>query len=232
MKAMIITDFISMKNMLKQTALLWIVLLLALSVVAFNSSVYTLYAGPLEATMIMQGFMLGEEKGKWVGARLALPLSRSQVVMGRYASLAIIAVGATLLAAFVHLFVGAVDFAFPAVAEIAYRHVEPDLSTLVVFMGGSIALSLLLMGVSLPFIARFESVKGITYAFAAIDFALMVGMMVAINPSSGLFVNGVAAFTTGPANALLLAVGLAAAGCALYVASATIAVRLYSKREF
>lgn len=232
MKAMILTDLFTLKKQLLQTGAAWAAVLLAISIVMFNSPVYILYVGPLEALMVMQGLMLDEEKGAWAGTRLALPLSRSQIIGGRYASLAIVVVGAVALAALIYVFVAVLSFAFPAVGGIARFQMAFDASTLILCIGLAIALALVVLGLTLPLIARFKSVNGMRYALAGVNFLFLIGIMIAMNPSTGLFAPGALALPNSPGGIPLLAAALVVMGSAFYVASATIAIRLYNKRDF
>ena len=84
----------------------------------------------------------------------------------------------------------------------------------------------------MPLIARFKSVNGMRYALAAVNFLFLIGIMVAMNPSTGLFASGAPALAGGPGSIVLLAAALVVMGGAFYVASATIAIRLYNKRDF
>lgn len=232
MKAMIMTDLYTLKKQLVQTGAAWAAVLLVISIVMFNSPIYILYVGPLEALMVMQGLMLDEEKGAWAGSRLALPLSRSQIITGRYASLAIVVVGAIALAAIIYLLVAILGFVFPTIGEIARFQMAFDASTMILCIGLAFALALITLGLTLPLIARFKSVNGMRYALAAVNFLFLIGIMVAMNPSTGLFASGTPALAGGPGSIVLLAAALVVMGGAFYVASATIAIRLYNKRDF
>lgn len=96
MKAMIVSDFAVLRSALLQ--LLGICAIIAL----FMGYVMGAWAPRLPAAMVpfMGLFSLAayDEQNNWERFRLTLPLTRRQVVFGRYASIALLTVGSLALA--------------------------------------------------------------------------------------------------------------------------------------
>lgn len=230
MKAMILSDLAIMKRpILRYTALLLAVVAVSLVFVS-NTPLILLYVGPIQAFAAVQYLMMEAEKSGWEGVRLALPLSRAQVIAGRYASLALVAGGTILLAALLYVLATALEFAFPALGGLAPFSAPFDASLLALGIGGAVAVTLFLLGAMLPILTRMSATTGMRWALVALMLALMLGLQAFFK--SGLFSNGALMPTASHGQVLLLAVGFAALGATFYAASATIAVRLYEQRDF
>lgn len=230
MKPMVVTDLLSIKDLLVRSTGPTLLAIAVIWLVMSNTPLVILFVGPLEAFMAVQVLMIETDKNGWEASRLALPLSRDTVVKGRYASLALIATASTLLGALLYLLMIAVGFVVPAIGNFVHFPVPFDASTLLLSVGGSIGISLVALGILLPFCAGTTSVNGPRYGLFATMIAFMFGLQLFF--SSGAFSRETLAIDATVGQASLLALGLVVAGCAFYVASETIAVRLYNKRDF
>ncbi len=239
MRAMILSDLLTVRNMLLQ--LLGICIVVGLVMCYAMETV----AGGMTAIAAMTPFTylfslaaLDEQNG-WERFRLALPISRRHVVFGRYVSLFVVAIGAALFAV-------ALGLAVSVVAE-ALADGQPDsvltalsftenpplallgstcLGVLVIFVGTTVAL---------PLIARFGMTRAVRIAPLVVIFALALGIgLFGDNvPLIGFFSDIDAWIAAGDYAKIAGAVGIVfAATMALYAASALLSAKLYESREF
>lgn len=113
MKAMIVSDFAVLRSALLQ--LLGICLVIALFMGYVMGAVGT--AAAIAAMIPFTGlFSLAayDEQNNWERFRLTLPLTRRQVVFGRYASIALLTVGSLALALVLGLGIAALAGLLPA----------------------------------------------------------------------------------------------------------------------
>ena len=230
MKAMIISDLITLKKQMVQSTAFLTIAVLAISLMTGGSPLVLLYVAPIMATIALQCLQQEEGKAGWERSRLAMPLSRKQVIAGRYASLAIVVVASTVLGAAVCLATAGVFYATPTLAQFAVHPLPADAATFALAFGGVVGGTLILLGLLLPFIARFGAVDGMRYAPGLVLTAVMLAYLALF--SSGMLQNGSLPQPDSFTAALVLALGLTAMGAAFYVASSTIALRLYNQRDF
>ena len=230
MKAMIASDLLMLKKSMVQSAVLLAIAVLAISLMTGGSPLTLLYVTPIIAFIALQYFQQEAGKAGWEQSRLAMPLSRGQVITGRYASLAIVVAASTVLGAMICLAAGGVLVAIPAFAQFAIHPLPADAPTFALVFGGVIGSTLILLGLLLPFVAHFGAVDGMRYAPGLVLSAVMLGYFGLF--SSGILQNGTLPLPDSFAAALVLSLGLLAMGATFYLASATIAIRLYNKRDF
>ena len=97
MKAMFLSDVIAVRKYLKQQTI--IAFVVGIFVAAMSGSLYAIppFIGFMIAFSISFTVIALDEASNWQGFRLALPLSRADVVRGRYASLLALTCYSTLL---------------------------------------------------------------------------------------------------------------------------------------
>ena len=218
MKAMIVSDFAVLRSVLLQ--LLGICLVIALFMGYVMGAVGT--AAAIAAMVPFTGlFSLAayDEQNNWERFRLTLPLTRRQVVFGRYASIALLTVGSLALALVLGLGIAALAGLLPA---------EWLGSTV-----GGVSVVAIAMAVAMPVITRFGMTKAAR--IVPIIVVLIVTFAVAFF-GNGVQLTGALAdlvqwLDTGN-NYLFLAAALAVVVALIYVASAFVAAKLYEKREF
>lgn len=234
MKTMIVSDFAALRSALLQ--LLGICLVIGLFMSYTMGGVGTSAAiGAMVPFMCLFSLAAVDEQNGWERFRLTLPITRRQVVFGRYASVAIATVFALVLALGLAFLLLAVVSLLPAawVPE-SLAPAENPPAAIVGSTAGSVGIIMVAMAVALPLIMRF----GMTKAARIVPLIVVVVIAgcVSFFDADFLFANGmvrdlVTWLDTG-SNYLVAAVGTLAAAAVLYGASAPIAAKLYERREF
>lgn len=235
MKAMIVTDFCTLRN-----ALLQLVAICAVIAVFMGWAMGSVIAAAA-AIAAMIPFMLlfslaaTDEQNGWERFRLTLPLTRRQVVFGRYASLGIISVGTIAFSlALAFLILGIAGLLPAGVAPESLTIAENPPAAIVGSVVGGVCVVMVGMAAALPLVMRF----GMTRATRIVPMIVVVVLAAGfgffgsgINVDGGLLADLVLWLDTG-SNYLFLAAALVVAVALVYVASALVAAKLYEKREF
>lgn len=235
MKAMILSDLIIMRKYLAQQSAIGLALGILLAFVMENPYVVSpLISVTVGGTCAFTVLALDERDG-WERYRLALPISRANVVSGRYASLAIaVAVGlvvglvASLTATMLASTFMAMGYDFDGVRALG-EGIDSGAYALSASMG--LLFITVALAVTLPLAMRSGMMKAVRFIPMLIAL-VMIFVSTAIGSNGARFVaeslDGIFADPNGPA---MLAAASAAASIALYAASAAIAARLYEARE-
>lgn len=229
MKAMIVSDFAVLRSAILQ--LLGICAIIAL----FMGYAMGTLVGGAAAIAAMPPFMLlfslaaTDEQNGWERFRLTLPLTRRQVVFGRYASLALVAIGTIVFAL-------ALSFLLLGVISCMPAGTLPEGLTPAALVGsvvGAVGVITLGMAVTLPLVFRFGMTRATRFVPVVVVIAIACGIGffdAGIQPT-GVLADLVQWLDTG-SNYLFLAAALVAVVALIYVASAFVAAKLYEKREF
>lgn len=241
MKAMVFSDLITMKRNLLQ--LMGICVFVALFISVGTETLVTTGACVAAMIPIMYLFSIAayDEMNKWEVFRLTLPLSRIQVVAGRYVSFLLVALASCVAGIVLCLLIGLVA---GAVASSAGEDAQGMLYTLSMLalddtgieaaVGGCIggfAVVVIMAAASLPFIMKFgmmKAVRIIPLAIAALLF-LFVTLFVGDGPFAYLLPD-MTQWLDGVGLHVLLA-GLVAVVAVLFAVSFLAAARLYARRE-
>lgn len=235
MKAMIVTDFYTLRNALLQ--LVGICLVIAV----FMGWAMGSLVGAAAAIAAMVPFMLlfslaaTDEQNGWERFRLTLPLTRRQVVFGRYASLGLAtAVTVVFTLALSFLILGIAGLMPAGVVPEGFTLTENPPAALVGSVVGGISMVMMGMAVALPLLMRFGMTRAtrIVPMIVVVLFAAGFGFFGSdVTTDGGLLANLVLWLDTGN-NYLFLAAAMVIAVALIYVASAAVAAKLYEKREF
>lgn len=176
-----------------------------------------------------------DDNGGWGSFRLALPLSRAQVVLGRYASLLLVALASGLVLFGLGAAVWMVASSAPGDFAVALCG-SVGLGGLAAGVCVALSCALAACAVALPLFVRFGLSKGVRFVplFVAIAFAFgMAAMSSSGSPLEGTSwgIGFIQWLDAGEVHFLVAAVVVLAGVLLLYAASAFVAVRLYSKRE-
>lgn len=235
MKAMILSDLIIMREYLAQQSAIGLALGVLLAFVTENPYIVSpLISVTVGGTCAITVLALDERNG-WERYRIAMPISRANVVYGRYASLAIAVAVGLVVGLVASLAAMALASAFMAMGydvdgvRALGEGIDPGAYTLSASMG--LLLITVALAVTLPLAMRSGMTKAVR--FIPMLIALVVILVSAAIGSNGTrlvaeFLDGIFADPSGPT---MLAVASAAASIALYAASAAIAARLYEARE-
>ncbi|MFR1639385.1 MAG: ABC-2 transporter permease [Eggerthellaceae bacterium] len=178
--------------------------------------------------------LLRDQRRDWVAFRQALPLSRANVVAGRYASIAIVVAGCVALSVAAYTTACIVNAVVPGLPLVRHFAVGFDAAGVVSFAAGTFALTIAMFSVLLPFMFADSHRKLASYIPFAFMLALMGWIYIfrsmnfdAFLPLVGRIV--VAAQSLG--GALVVGGCVTAAALALYVVSERAAVRGYATRD-
>ncbi|MEI3377155.1 MAG: ABC-2 transporter permease [Coriobacteriales bacterium] len=231
MKAMVFSDLITSKG--SALALLGITALVAVFISIPTGTLY----GTIGACAAMIPFIYlfticaYDELNGWERYRLTLPISRRQVVYGRYASMLIICACSLVLAVALGLAIG-------LVAELLPESIVPDglrLSNIGVgeVVGTALltqVVILLVATLTLPFIMRYGMTKATRIAPMLLIFVISGGMVLLSNTPIAVhaeaFLGGLEMW-----GMVLLAAVIVVVVLGLYALSALIAAHLYEHRE-
>lgn len=239
MKTMLVSDLLVARNLLLQLLGICIVVGLVMCY-AMETTVGGIAAVAAMAPLIYLFTMAGlDEQNNWERFRLTLPMSRRQVVLGRYLSLFVVSVATTAIAFLAGVLIAAAAEALAdgqpdnrfTLLSFAFNPPEALLASVV----ASALVILLSSSIALPLIARF----GMTRAARFVPLAFVILIAAAI----GFFGDNVAAFdilanldaAIDAGDWSILGTGIAAISAAaliIYIVSALIAVKLYEQREF
>ena len=239
MKVMLKTDFLVARSMLAQLAVICV----------FVGAVMCYFMGSTvagcAAIAAMVPFMylfsaaaLDEQNG-WERFRLTLPLSRRQVIFGRYASVFVVTLSVAIFAALLGLAIAYVaGILAPWQPDLHFEklvlHAAPPAA---IFASTFLCSFVILCGsaVALPLIARFGMSKATRIAplIVVIFLAFGVGFLGSAETSFD-FMNIIEQWVTAGdlGNLALLFAAVYLVGLILYIISAFIAVKLYEQRQF
>ncbi|MEG0015930.1 MAG: ABC-2 transporter permease [Gordonibacter sp.] len=232
MKAMLWSDLLVAKKYFVQQILLCLVVAVFVCIMTSN-----LYVG-MPLASVMMPFSLAftlfalDERGNWEQFRLALPLSRTDIILGRYASLAVLALIGLVLGALILGLVVAAATLFPSIPQLAGLLTTLSWQGIVLVAAISIVIILAMFSLTMPLVSRF----GMTKAVRFVPLLAVVGIMVVFslggNDEMSVFATNLANLLATPGGTLAVAGIVLAAGLALYALSGVLSVRLYAKRQF
>lgn len=235
MRKMMSLDFIVMRSAAPAVAITSVIVVVAL-VVGMRSLLSPLAAVAAMVPLLMFTTLGAyDDNGGWGSFRLALPLSRAQVVAGRYASLLLAALASGLV-----LFgLGAAVWAVASFASGEFAAGLRDFVGLAGLAAGvcaALSCALVACAVALPLFVRFGLSKGVRFVPLIVAIAFAFGMAV-VSSSGSPFestswgIGLIQWLDGGEAHLLVAAAVVLAASLLVYAASALVAVRLYARRE-
>lgn len=234
MKTMMLADFLGLAKSLRKNVALWALLATGVCLVGGNATPVILLTGFPMSNMVLMPALMRDQRRDWVAFRQALPLSRADVVKGRYASIAIVVAGCVALGVGAYAaacFLNAVVPGLPLMQHFTQGFDAPEA---VSFAAGTFALTIAMFSAVLPFMfadscrklasyipfAFMLALMGWIYLFRSIDFDAflpIVGQVIATSQTLG--------------GSLLVAACTVAAALALYAVSGYAALRGYRRRD-
>ena len=195
------------------------------------------------ALSVVNRLMAYDEQNNWQAFRQALPLSRGQVVCGRYVTVALcvfasllVGIAVTLLT---DLVISVVVSMHPGLqlnswSELLDLSLRPwDLLGLLAACGAAgVAVSLFGLALTLPFMFRFGFTKGARYiplVFVALSLLVFLGME-GIS-SSGFDPASLAPLLENTGTIVGISLGVALVSLVVYGLSCLVSLRLYTTRE-
>lgn len=234
MRIMMLADFLALAKSLSKWALLYALLALGICLVFGSTPALILLLGfPLSHTVLATMLMRDRDRG-WNAFRQALPLSRADVVKGRYATTALVVSGCVALGAAAYAASCTLNAVVPGLPLIGHFAQGFDVPGLVSFIAVTFALTLTAFGLSLPFLFSDSHRKAINYVPLAFVLAIFAWIYVfrsvdfePILPAVGEVLG--ATQTLG--GSLLVGACAITAALALYVVSERVALRVYAPRD-
>lgn len=234
---MFLMDFVTTKKLLKRYLLLLLGMGGVVALIMGSHPGIIPYFGVLLTISVAQALALYDGQRGWDRFRLVMPLTRADVVLGRYAFLAAIALVGTLVGAAVYLALTLAVQAVPAYAELTLSPNGFDAVGLTWSVAVSLALALVVGGVMLPAFLHFGMANGVRYAMAL----LMLASVLAINPIINVWIKPeaapqvlreIASLAASPESFIAAAGILVVAAFALYAASCAGSLAICRRRDF
>ena len=223
MKAMVVSDFMIAKKYLIQQLITASIVGVFIAIMLETPYVVAPAVGVMIPFSLSIVILSLDERADWQQFRLALPLTRADIIRGRYASLALISLAGV---------VGGLLVTFLLVA-LAHASLLVDYSWQAIAFAcvASLVIILLMLSLIMPLFSRFGMTKGVRYLPLVVVFAVVIGFQVGGNSAPAEFLSNVSDLLETPAGTAAVAAGTLAVVAALYAASAALSVKLYAKRE-
>ncbi|MEY8460290.1 ABC-2 transporter permease [Eggerthellaceae bacterium 24-137] len=234
MKTMIVSDFAILRPTLIQLAGICAVVALAMGYATGSVASGAAAIAAMTPFMLLFSLAAIDEQGGWERFRLTLPITRRQVVFGRYATLGTIALGTIAFALALSFGVLAVLALLPAaIVPEGLAPAENPPAAIIGGVVGGVCVIMVGMAVALPLIMRFGMTKAtrIVPAVVVIFLALGVGFFGSGIQPTGVLADFVQWLDAG-SNYLVAAALITLAATAVYVVSALVAAKLYERRAF
>lgn len=238
MKAMMMSDLISIKTYLISQTIMAVIIAVFMTLVMGNIYVIMPVIGCIISFSLIFTLIAYDERNGWERFRLTLPLSRTQVLGGRYASALVV----SLLGALTGLLVSvaciivlpALPESVPVNQELMAQIGTIEWQGLILTFAAPIVLSLLLLAVTLPIAAKFGMTKAVRY-IPLVFFFVFMGVMLAVQQLGATppaFIMDFLVWVQQPEGTLIAAAAVLALTLALYAASFFVANKLYAAHEF
>lgn len=252
MKAMLISDLIIMRRNLLQMLMTCLIVVLVISL-AMNNTLAPIGGCfgamiPLLYLFTIAGY---DEMNEWQGFKLTLPASRKDIIIGRYASLFVVALASILIGIAISYVVGGIASVIGtqngAKFDNVWNHTSPAgtlLSTMTlasnppeIILGSSIGgatMALFISAITLPLIAK----MGLTKSVRFVPIVVVVIFLIAFASfdEGGPFASYVPDFFqwlfTNSNAVIYLIAGLGIGSLILFAVSMFLAIKLYEHREF
>lgn len=237
MKAMILSDLLTVKKYLKQQALLYTIIVAALSIFMGNIAMIVPFLGVMMPFSLAFTLLAYDERNNWEQFRLALPLSRKNVITGRYASLAIVLLFGIALGLAACLVVVGISTLVPGIPEMFGLTAGFSAQEIILSSVAPIGIICIMLAITMPLIARFGMTKAVRYVpvFFLVIILLGVGsgQVFTFDYTAAMpFLSALASMLETIPGTLAIAGIVVAIGAVIYTLSCLLSIKLYQKREF
>lgn len=232
MKAMIASDMLIAKKYFLQQILICLAVAIFVSIMTSN-----IYVG-VPVASVMLPFSLAftllalDERDNWQQFRLALPLSRTHVIFGRYVSLVILAAVGLSLGLMVLGLLFLVATLLPSVPQLTNITSAFSWQFTGLISAISIAIILFMFTITLPLTSRFGMTKAVRFIPLVVVFGIMFAFTFGENSNLPEFATNLATWVQTPAGAVGMMGIILGVSFGLYALSAALSAALYAKREF
>ncbi|WP_101723403.1 ABC-2 transporter permease [Eggerthella timonensis] len=231
MKAMIMSDLLIAKKYLVQQLGIAIVVGIFICIMIGNLYIVTPAVGVMIPFSLIIMILSLDERANWQQFRLALPISRGDVIRGRYVSfllLALLGIAVGLLTAFLVIVAAQL---MPNVPQLADLMANFSWQALLMVSVAGISIILVMLAIVMPLFSRFGMTKAVRYLPLLIIFGVWIAFTLPQNGPPPAFVLDVLNLLETPAGTVAVAAGILAIVAVAYVISAIISTGLYKKRE-
>lgn len=234
MKTMLQFDFLILKKSLIKNVVLWALYATGVCLVAGGVPLIILLVGFPMSHMVLMPMLMRDQNRTWFAFRQALPFSRADVVAGRYASVALVALGCMATGMLSYVLACTLGPLIPGLPLLGHFSFDFNTPVAVAMVGATLTLTLIMYALVLPFMLAGTYRKAATYIPFAFMLAIFAGIFslstvdyTALLPIISIISS--AAQSTGGACAV--AGCFVAASCAFYLASERVAARAYQTRD-
>lgn len=231
MNAVIWSDYITCKTMLRQQLIVAAIVALAVSIPTGSVIVVCPTVAVAMTMSAAVSVVALDERNGWEGFRSCMPLSRRDIIWGRMGFIALLALASVLLGLALSVAISAaVQLVGPAAgldpAGYGYEGLDLIFTACIAVLVLAFAL-----GVTMPLIARFGMTGAVRFV-SLVWVALFIVGFIAIDrtPLGSALASGLdALMSSAPWLACLLVLAVAAA---VYLVGSAVSAKLYQRREF
>ena len=233
MKTMLMFDLLTAKKIAMSQMVLGVVVSLVIAV----STQTPMTIMPIMALMLAYsvGFTLVayDERNDWERFRLTLPLSRADIIRGRYGTFVIMTLVGLVVGALLTAIVYGLAQAMPDAPILSALSEPLGWQVLLAMAVASVAGSLMLWLIALPLVARFGMTKAVRFIPLAFIIFLPIGTVLAQKAGPPpAFVVDLVTWAVTSEGTIVLALAVLAFVAVLSALSCLLSVKLYEKREF
>lgn len=233
MKTMLMFDLLTGKKYLLSQLVTGMIV--AVLIGTFMGNVYTalvLLTVLIPFTLVFTIISL-DERNNWQSLRLTLPLSRTDIVLGRYASALLFTICGLVLGFVAVGIVFALSLVLPEVVSFEDMMGDFGWQPLVLVSVGGLGMMLIMLSIILPMTTRFGMTKAVRYVPLLFLLFIPLGYVADLTGfASQQFVLDFVNWVKLPEGSLQLTALVAVATCAIYAVSGAISLKLYEHREF
>lgn len=233
MKTMLMFDLLTGKKYLLSQLVTGMIV--AVLIGTFMGNVYTalvLLTVLIPFTLVFTIISL-DERNNWQSLRLTLPLSRTDIVLGRYASALLFTICGLVLGFVAVGIVFALSLVLPEVVSFEDMMGDFGWQPLVLVSVGGLGMMLIMLSIILPMTTRFGMTKAVRYVPLLFLLFIPLGYVADLTGfASQQFVLDFVNWVKSPEGSLQLTALVAVATCAIYAVSGAISLKLCEHREF
>ena len=233
MKAALFSEFATIKNIFLQMMLIYLIIGVIVGLSAGSVVVLAAAIGAMTPIMLLFTLSSYDEMNGWERFRASLPISRSSIVLARYANLLLCAVGMALIAALVGFLVAAsapyLGFLPEKTVVSLLEQCDVQLLLLAAFAG--CAPILILATFMLPLVMRYGATKALRFIPVVVCIAFLAIVWFIPELENVPWIYSAIQFIANPSNTLLIAAIVALSIFTIYAASCSVAVKLYTQKE-
>lgn len=231
MKAMIMSDLLIAKKYLSQQILVAMVVGVFITVMIGNLYVAAPAIGVMIPFSLVITILALDERANWQQFRLALPMSRVDVIAGRYVSFVLLALFGIAVGLITTLLVVVAAQLVPSVPQLADLMVNFSWQAILFVCVISVSIILIMLSITMPVFSRFGMTKGVRYLPLLIIIGVFLAFQLSGDGPPPAFLANLMNLLETPIGTVAISGAVLAIVAAVYAVSAVVSVKLYKKRE-